>query len=190
MKKFFLLAFFLVLPYLSNAQIESTETASVEKSTLGIQTGVLGLWVYGETQISETTVIRGEFGFEGEIFGGINFDRTQYAFTPSFIIEPRWYYNLEKRSVLGKKTAYNSANFVSVQTSFEPDWFDVSNIDNRLRVNRIAIVPTLGMRRQVGARWNYELGLGIGYEYTFDSQFVNSGNAILQLNIRFGYRVK
>ena len=49
-----------------------SQTASVEESTYGIQTGVLGIWAHNETKLSNQIALRAEIGmdagFQEEVF--------------------------------------------------------------------------------------------------------------------------
>ena len=73
---------------------------SVEKSIFGIQTGVLGIWAYNETKLSNTIALRTELGFDFGIWETTFYDDydSPFLLTPVIVIEPRFYYNLEKRS--------------------------------------------------------------------------------------------
>ncbi len=44
--------------------------------------------------------------------------------TPVITAEPRWYYNLNKRVSKSKNIEGNSGNFISLKTSYHPDWFE------------------------------------------------------------------
>ena len=71
--------------------------ASVEKSTFGIQTGVLGIWAHREVKLSNQIALRAELGMDAGIWGGSFYPKTGYLMTPVITFEPRWYYNLNKR---------------------------------------------------------------------------------------------
>ena len=55
--------------------------------------------------------------------------------------------------------------------------------------NQVAIVPTWGIRRNIGTHFNYETGIGLGYKYFFaESEYLNSqGHLALNLHLRIGY---
>ncbi len=183
---YLLLIFTLLISKLSLSQV-----ASVEKSTYGIQTGTLGLWIHNESRLSNKIALRGEIGFDGSIWGGNFYPKTGYVFAPVFRIEPRWYYNLDKRITKGKNTNANSANFVTIQTSYRPNWFTVSNYENVEIVSQISAIPTWGIKRNLGKHFNYETGIGIGYIHYFakNAGFLkDEGYAAVNLHLRIGYR--
>lgn len=74
--------------------------ASVEKSNFGIQTGLIGLWGFNEYKLSNPISLRSEIGVQLGFSTG--YDKTYTTIFPSLSIEPRWYYNLNKRLRKGK----------------------------------------------------------------------------------------
>ena len=171
--------------------IAKSQTANVEKSTYGIQTGFLGIWVHNESKLTNSIALRTEIGFDSGIWGGSFYDGTGFLMTPVITAEPRWYYNLNKRESKSRRIDGNSGNFVSLKTSHHPDWFVISNTDNVSIISDISIVPTWGIRRNVGKHFTYETGIGIGYRYIFAKQagfLENESEATLNLHLRIGYR--
>ena len=126
-----------------NPQEENSARASVEKSTFGIQSGLLGVWAHNELKLSDQIALRTEVGFNAGIWGGAFYPKTGYAMLPVITAEPRWYYNLEKRVRKSRDIAGNNGNFVSLQTSYRPDWFLISNYDNVTTFNTLAVIPPI-----------------------------------------------
>lgn len=170
-----------------------SQNASVEKSTLGIQTGVLGLWFHSENKLNDQIALRSEVGLDAGIFGGSRYyDGTGFLLFPTITLEPRWYYNLDKRLSKSRNISGNAGNFVSLNTSFVPDWFVISNYDNISVINQLSIIPTWGIRRNIGNHFNYEVGFGIGYSYAFakNAGYANNeGEVAVNLHLRIGYKV-
>lgn len=167
------------------------QNASVEQSTYGIQTGFLGIWGHQEIKLSNLVALRTELGFDTGIWGGSYYDKTGFLLTPVITLEPRWYYNLNKRMGKSRRIDGNSGNFVSLKTSYHPDWFVISNTDNISVISDISIIPTWGIRRNIGDHFTYEVGIGIGYRYIFAKQagyLENEGETTANLHIRLGYR--
>jgi hypothetical protein len=183
-----------LFPIISKAQ-ESKPTICVEKSTFGIQTGLLGIWGHNESKLSDKFALRTEIGLDGSIFGGgayyYKFGKdVVFAMTPVFTLEPRYYYNLNKRQLKSKSTKNNSGNFISLKTSYAPDWFVISNVKGLGAVSSISMIPTWGIRRQTGKHFNFETGIGIGYYYVFPENGGTSGNYFeptANIHLRFGY---
>ena len=162
----------------------------VEKSIFGLQTGFLGIWANNELRLSSTIALRTELGLDAGLWGGSFYDKTGFLLAPVITAEPRLYYNLKKREGKGKSIKGNSGNFISLKTSFHPDWFVISNQDNLMVISDISIVPSWGIRRHIGSHFNYEAGAGLGYRYIFakDAGYArNVSEAAINLNLRIGY---
>jgi hypothetical protein len=184
MKKIITLAF-LSLSIFCNAQ-----NASVEKMVFGIQTGFLGIWGHNESRLSNTVALRSELGFDSGIWGGDFYDGTGFLLTPVLTLEPRFYYNLNKRNSRSKNITNNSGNFISIKTSYHPDWFVISNYKDVSIISDISFIPTWGIRRNIGTHFNYEAGFGIGYRYIFAKAagyYSNKSEAAANLLLRIGY---
>ncbi len=168
-----------------------SQTASVEPSVYGVQAGLLGFWAHNETKLSNSIALRTELGLDGGIIGrSFFYDNTQFFFTPVLTLEPRFYYNLNKRVRKSRKISNNSGNFISVKTSYNPDWFIISDFDNRFVVPQVSIIPTWGIRRTIGNHFSYETGIGLGYVYYFAKSVgfrENEGEAAANLHLRLGY---
>ncbi|MEP2023098.1 MAG: hypothetical protein ABJI85_00455, partial [Reichenbachiella sp.] len=54
--------------------IAKSQNTSVEKSTFGLQTGVLGIWAYNEAKLSNTIALRTEIGFDFGIWETTYYD--------------------------------------------------------------------------------------------------------------------
>lgn len=185
MRNILLITILCALTYTAKAQ-----NASVEKSTYGIQTGFLGIWIHNESKLSNSIALRTELGFDSGIWGGDFYDKTGFLLTPVLTVEPRWYYNLNKRERKSKRIDGNSGNFISLKTSYHPDWFVISNTENISVISDISIVPTWGIRRNIGKHFTYEAGIGLGYRYIFAKQagfLENESDAALNLHLRIGY---
>ena len=168
------------------------QTASVEKSVFGIQTGLFGTWVHNELKISNQIILRSEIGID------ISTGKQDFYLDVNFLLdavvtlEPRWYYNLNKREKLSKRIDGNSGNFFSIKTSYHPDLLVISDSDESLDVvTDISIIPTWGIKRDIGDNFNYEAGLGAGYIYYFSERagfLENEGELAINLHLRIGYR--
>jgi len=182
---------YLTLIFCSLTLIAKSQNASVEKSTFGIQTGFLGIWANNESKLSNKIALRSEIGFDTGINGGDYYDNIGFILAPAISLEPRWYYNLNKRIEKERRIDGNSGNFISLKTKFHPDWFLISNYDNISIVSDISFVPTWGIRRNIGKHFNYETGIGVGYIYYFAKSAgysKNVGDVAINLHLRIGYR--
>ena len=146
--------------------IAKSQNASVEKSMYGIQTGFLGIWVHNESKLSNQFVLRSEIGLDTGIYGSDVNGIDGFLLTPTITLEPRWYYNLNKREGKSRRIDGNSGNFIS-------------------------IVPTWGIRRNIGNHFTYETGIGIGYLHYFKKDnviLISEPDVAVNLHLRIGYQ--
>jgi hypothetical protein len=189
MKKTLLILTICGLSFVAKSQNTNID-ASVEKSIFGIQTGIFGIWAHNETKLSNKIVLRTELGFDSEIRSNNYYKGASFFMTPVIILEPRFYYNLNKRVEKSRRIDGNSGNFISLKTSYHPDWFAISNSDDVNLFSSISITPTWGIRRNIGKHFNYEAGVGVGYTYKFTERAgFSQNNSLLRvdLNLRIGY---
>lgn len=172
------------------SQTVQAQEAQVEKSIFGIQTGYFGIWANNESRLSKLIALRSEVGLDASLAGGSFYGGTVFSMYPTISVEPRWYYNLNKRARKSKTTANNSGNFLSVKNSFRPDWFVLSTDGASDTFADVLVEPTWGIRRNIGKHFNYELGTGIYFRYVlwkregFPSNDLEAGP---NLNLRVGY---
>jgi hypothetical protein len=125
--------------------------------------------------------LNGQFSVEGGFFGSSN--NFNYIFVPSFNLEPRWYYNLNRRMNKGKKTLNNGSNYVSIEFSYVPNWFSINSLDNIVIVQpHYYVIPKWGLRRTIGNRFSFEFAMGYGAYLTAGEISGQFG-----LDLRFGY---
>ena len=145
----------------------NVNSQNVEKTFFSIQTGLAGIWINNETKLSNSIALRSEIGIEHDFFVGDQYDGAGFILQPVLTLEPRYYYNLEKRNSRGKKTSKNSGNYLSLKTSYHPDWFILNLDENITKTADLSIIPTWGIKRQIGSNFTYETGLGLGYRIVY-----------------------
>ena len=153
---------------------QTTQEASVEKSVFGVQIGVLSIWAHNELKLLDQVALRSEIAVSGPNTSSI---------APLLALEPRWYYNLNKRVDKGKRIDGNSGNYVSLRASYH--FYNTSQIEEN-NLSRTLLVPTWGIRRNIGNHFNYEAGGGIGLGFDYDN-----GRKIgftSYINLKIGYR--
>ncbi|UAB84507.1 hypothetical protein INR75_00240 [Zunongwangia sp. SCSIO 43204] len=164
------------------------QNASVEKSLYGIQTGVLGIWGYNESRLADQFALRTEIGFDAGLWGGTLYDNSvNFALIPVITFEPRWYYNIKKRANKKRRTWNNGANFLSLETSFYPDLFVISNAKNVGVANQIYFIPKWGIKRNIGKHFGFEAGLGAGYGTLLERKSTLDDGFTVDLHLKIGY---
>jgi hypothetical protein len=193
MKNFIVLGFVLV-SFIANAQ--EGEKVSVEKNLYGTQLGLLSTSFYYETQLQRKITLRTEIGL-ALVFSTHDYadpateDESTTLIVPYLTLEPRWYYSLDRRKRLGKKTYNNSSNYVSLATSYISAKTPIINNDDFDVASAITIIPKYGIRRAFAKHFNYEFSGGIGYQYNVFSKTdgcnCDHNNTTIDLQIRIGY---
>ena len=170
----------------------NAQDASVEKSTYGIQTGFLGIWAHNESKLSNSIALRSELGLDAGIYSENFVGSRSFIMVPALTLEPRWYYNLNKRVSKQRRIDDNSGNFISIKTTYHPDMVIGSLPEYTVFISDITIIPTWGIRRNVGKHFTYETGIGIGYYHLFKKDsviiFDDRNGVAVNLHLRLGYR--
>lgn len=180
MKKLFLLSMLS-----SGAFLFAQEVAGVQKSLTGAQIGLFGVDLYHEAKLADEISLRGQVALNPSIWGGDLYSRTGFALTPSVSLAPKYYYNLKKRSADGKDISNNSANYLSLQIDYFPNWFVISNVKG-LEVNdAVYFTPNYGIRRSFARNFNYEFRAGVGIGKIFKGDY--SVQTRLDLSLKVGY---
>jgi len=189
-----------LLGYNTNAQTEPiiSSNGSVQ-SLFNVQAGAVGIFGSYEAALSTRWALRTEVGldlwsYNAYRYNGMNIEEDKGVFlTPILNLEPRWYYNIEKRARKGKHTGNNSANFLTLSVKYFPDLFKVGGPDYVSVPNIISFTPKWGIRRAIAkSNFNYEAGIGIGYQKNLtDSNFYNKiDDAVIDIHARIGYTFK
>lgn len=177
----------------------AAQTSGAIESLFNVQAGVVGIYANYETPLSTRWALRAEVGldlwyYDAYVFTETSISRDKGTFlAPDISIEPRWYYNIEKRARKGKHTENNSANFVTLAVKYYPDLFKIGGPDYLHVPNQISFIPKWGIRRAIAkSNFNYELGIGVGYLiYISDTQFfTRKDDVAVDAHIRIGYTFK
>lgn len=148
---------------------------------------LLGFGYNYEFPIVDKLTLQANVNYEFSLY--INSDYVNTIATLSFGLEPRFYYNLEKRIRQNKNTKYNAANFVSVQFIYLPDLFTSTNSKFPVTVERqISVAPMWNIRRNIAqSNFNYEVGLGMFYRTIYYKEFDNESSFTPNLSLKIGY---
>ncbi|WP_417886351.1 hypothetical protein [Zunongwangia sp.] len=186
MKKFAIVFCILFMGSLSM----KSQTKSLEGSLYGVQVGLLGIWGYHELRLADEFSFRAEVGFDGGLWANSFYSDgdMHYLLAPVITLEPRWYYNLNKRADRGRKTWNNASNFLSFDISLHPDLFVISDQDNVTVHNQISFVPKWGIKRNISRHFGYEFALGLGYATYFNEKdYYDSDGSVFTLDLKIGY---
>ncbi len=154
------------------------QTARTVK-THNIKLSAMKLGYAYEHPLGDKVVLNSEL-FIGGFFGYDMFQGDYWRVVPSFRLEPRYYYNFEKREEKGKKVFRNVANYISLSMDYVPSMGVGSDIQYD---SFLMIGPKWGIRRMMGKHFLFEFALGVGM-YSNKPNELNSG---MTMDLIFGY---
>ncbi len=163
MKKYIVIGFVLI-SFLAKAQ-----DVSVEKNLNSVQLGLLSLSYQNETRLDRKLSLRSEIGL-GTGTASIKYSdghtETSFLIVPFVNVEPRWYYGLDRRERLKRKTINNSSNYFSLLTTFVSGSNAIVNTKGFEAAPFITITPEYGFRR-ASKHFFSEYSVGVGYKHNF-----------------------
>ncbi|WP_432221169.1 hypothetical protein ACRASX_10405 [Flavobacterium sp. TMP13] len=159
-KKYFLLIASLLL--FTGVQAQEEAVVTVAKSQFKINVLLPG-FVY-EHAFSDKNTLYSEltsgFGYRSSDFN----NESTFYFMPFIQEQFRHYYNLEKRAAKGKKTAFNSGNFMAVTAIY--NFQSISTNKNFGEyVPSLTIAPVWGFQRTYRRKFNLDLNFGAGVNF-------------------------
>jgi len=197
--KYFLVVSFTIL-YIFSTYAQENTPKSNKKPLFGIQTGFLGLWAHNEMELSPQWFLRSELGLDYGFGGGGSYNEFNgigitegAAVVASVSLEPRLYYNLEKRRKNGKNVYANSANFIALRTNFYPGWLvTAQNKDKVAYTQQISFTPYWAIKRTLGKHLTFEAGAGPGYLHNFSIKgkgfnTFDKNSLLIHIQLRIGY---
>lgn len=183
---------FTLFCFLISLSLTAQDSAKLEKNITGAQIGFLGMDVYSEFALNDSFSLRAEASLLSTVFGGSEWERNNWVFYPGFSVQPRYYYNLNRRLEKGKYIQNNSGNYLMLKLEYLPDWFVLNKKSNSSNyysnyhvLNQIQIIPTYGLRRNFANQFNYEANFGIGYNSTIGYS-KNRSDVAVQLSLKIG----
>lgn len=161
----------------SYSQNDELETA------VSFKVGVIGGWASFEQPINDKLLIHLEFGQEFGLYKNLFSSKTEFIATNTLSLEPRYYYNRQKRKENGKSIATNTGNYLALELQRVPDWMTYSSDDNVRISKATSIFPKIGMKRRITNFSTFELAGGIGYQW--DDNGRNGIAAALDIKLSF-----
>lgn len=141
------------------------QNTEVEKSIWGIQIGPFHpLLAYNESKLKTQFALRSEISFTYAYMD--NGFESLWALSPYVNLEPRYYYNLKRRVAKEKAINNNAGNYLSVCFTGQPG-LDISNRKDVDIYPSISIIPSYGLKRNIGNHFNFECSFGYGLAWVF-----------------------
>lgn len=152
-------------------KLNAQEKTNVENHLFKVNLFLPGL-VYEHGLDAKNTIyseLSTGFGFRKNSFG------STWTFYPVINEQLRHYYNLEKRSLNGKKINGNSGDFLALNAIYN---FKSFSTQNNLRNNddaSLVIAPVWGMQRTYTKKFNFNLNAGLGYVFHSNQTYKSNG---------------
>jgi len=160
---------------------QSTQAQKGLTENFNAKIGVIGGWLAYEKPLSDSFLLDIELGYIGGILN------SEFIFTSTIELEPRYYYNLNKRIQKNKNTKHNSANYLALQLSYIPDILTATTKKNS-KINVLktfSAIPTFGLRRNITGNLNFDFEIGIGYLWAKDFDNEVTANLLIGLSYAF-----
>lgn len=180
------LLFFTCLLLAGTSMMSSAQVSTVNNSAINMELrwGIGPVYTY-EYSLGRKFTVLGGAGINYSLIEYINnvFDldsKNASCLAIQLNLQPRFYYNLDRRERLERKTLKNSADFFTLDIGyrFEPFYISV-DIDGK---DILWVVPKWGMHRALGEHWLFDLTAGIGYIKIGDKTGAN-----ISVSTGFGY---
>ena len=123
--------------------------------------------------------IMGSVGYASSSFSG---SYSYYSFHPYLKIEPRYYYNLQRRLEKGKNIYDNQGSFFAVECAYVFKPFAEHNVHYESAT--FGFAPYWGLRRIWWEHFLFEFGAGLSFGF---NNYSNSKVGI-HIGIRLGYK--
>lgn len=157
--------------------VQSIQGQEGLEDKFNIRVGLIGGWVSYDKPLGGSFLLNSEIGYVGGIIGG------NFLFTSILEIEPRYYYNVDKRIQKGKSIKNNSASYLAMHFSYLPDFLTSTKYASTNIEKSFNIIPTYGLRRNISGGLNFDFEIGLGYQ-------VNNGtenNVVPNLGLGLSY---
>ncbi len=104
-----------------------------------------------------------DFSFDMYYDDASVFDDNALVVNPTIHLEPRYYYNLERRYRRGKNVSNNSASYIGIYSELTLNPLIEENNGYFPVYDRFKIGPAWGLQRNLGRRgyWNFNLASGL-----------------------------
>lgn len=167
MKKNYLLLLLFLL-FFNAIQAQDDATAAVAKHQFKINMFLPG-FVYENGFDAKNTLyseVSLGFGFSA------NSNNSNFAFYPNINEQFRHYYNLEKRAAKGKRTAFNSGNYLALNAVYNFESIS-TNKEYWEAVPSVTAAVLWGLQRTYKRKFNLEFNAGPGVNFDkYDTEFV------------------
>lgn len=165
---------FIILSFLLFQTSKAQDSVSVEKSLIGASISPFGSlsFEYENKLSKEWTLLS-----QAIIDYSYSSARNGYSVRPYIGLEPRWYYNLDRRTRLAKNTKFNTGNYWSLDVDFRPKLVLATNQSNYSLENIVYFLPSYGMRRTISKKLYFDGSFYVGMSYVSGYEYKSALNS-------------
>lgn len=131
------------------------------QDNFGINLGLINVGINYEKAFGETFSVNSIFEYSGGFYSRLGGD-LEYVIASSLSVEPRYYYNRNRRQNKGKNIDFNVGNFFAGDLSYAPIFGSISSNDNVEVLDSFVAGIKYGLRRKVVQKLNFEFAFGAG----------------------------
>ena len=127
-----------------------------------------------------------------------DFDFNTFSFSPHFLMEGRYYYNLNRRILMGKSGNGLSANYISLGATYRGEFYNYRSDGhkNHQGSSFVGVIARTGIQRLISDHFYIDLNIGFGYGiqnsyYNYTGTKTNqkqTTRAIFEVGFGIGYR--
>jgi hypothetical protein len=155
-------------------------------SITSVKGGVVGVSLAKEFALGKMTTLQMEAGvLSGSIYYS-SFDGWGNDLPLGVSVAPQFYYNFSKRVSYSRDTKNNSANYLSLPLFFNSS----KSLGNRSSSESVALMPTWGLRRNLGDNFYFDFSIGYGARHFFGNNLSPRWESAGNLNVKFGFVLK
>lgn len=125
-----------------------------------------------------------DFSFDTYYKDASDFQDYALAVNPTIHLEPRYYYNLERRYRRGRNVSNNAASYIGIYSELILNPLIEENNNYFPVYDRFRIGPAWGMQRNIGKRGYWNLNLASGLVIDQDGHASYQGFGRLTIGIR------
>ncbi len=186
--KLYLIVLFICISNIVIGQEFKKKDIQLEKSMYNVHIGLINTSVSNESRLIGQLSLKSELIFHAGYIYSKFFNLNAFGLLPSINIEPRYYYNRQRRLSLNKDLHNNAGNFIGLRVEYIQGEALFSNYLNQHE--SISIVPVYGLKRNFTdrSRFSYEFAVGVGLKHRFIKKYRRNRGTI-HLNIGIGYRL-
>ena len=170
---------FIFLSFLLFQISKAQDSVSVEKSLIGTSVSPLGSLSFDyEVKLSKEWTLLSNIGFSYDYDKENNSSNSKgYSLRPFLVLEPRWYYNIDRRSKLSKNIKFNTGNYWSLDIKYSPKSVLATNQFYYEFSNAVYFLPSYGLRRTISKNIYFDGSLYAGYSYVLNNETFPASNS-------------